>query len=129
MSSAIQGQLTKWATQGVEGHFEQPTPWLTIDDIVVDSSARLVGALPKEVVVMQTLTANLHFMMSSFYRPTADRFKIITEKKAFPSDTHAVVSQIVYHGFDPKTALVEVGPREGEETLREEDIIAVRYVF
>lgn len=125
MSENIQGQLTKWAHQGVEGHFEQPTPWLTIDDIVVESSARLVGAKPNEVVIMNSLTANLHFMMSSFYKPTPDRFKIITEKKAFPSDTHAVVSQIVNHGFDPATALVEVGPREGEETLRDEDILAV----
>lgn len=109
----------------MEGHFEQPTPWLTIDDIVVESSAKLVGALPSEVVIMNTLTANLHFMMSAFYKPTTERFKIITEKKAFPSDTHAVVSQIVDRGFDPKTALVEVGPREGEDTLREEDIIEV----
>lgn len=126
LSENIQGQLTKWATQGVEGHFEQPTPWLTIDDIVVNSSATLVGALPSEVVIMQTLTANLHFMMSAFYKPSADRFKIITEKKAFPSDTHAVVSQILYHGYDPKTALIEVAPREGEDTLREEDILEVR---
>lgn len=97
-----------------------------IDDIVQESCARLVGALPSEVAVMNSLTANLHFMMSSFYKPTNDRFKIITEKKAFPSDTHAVVSQILHHGYDPSTALVEVGPREGETTLRSEDIADVR---
>jgi kynureninase len=118
--------LDKWAAQGVEGHFTQPSPWLSIDDIVVESSARLVGALPSEVVVMNSLTANLHFMMASFYRPTPERFKIITEKKAFPSDTHAVVSQLRLHGYDPATALIEVPPREGEQTLRDEDIIQVR---
>ena len=75
---------------------------------------------------MNSLTANLHFMMSSFFKPTATRFKIITEKKAFPSDTHAVVSQLLHHGLDPTTALVEVGPREGETTLRAEDIAEVR---
>jgi kynureninase len=125
LSENIQGQLSKWASQAVEGHFTEPTPWVTIDDIVVVSMARLVGARPAEVVVMNSLTANLHFMMSSFYKPTAERFKIITEKKAFPSDTHAVVSQLLMHGLDPKTALVEVGPRDGEDTLREEDILQV----
>ena len=84
-----------------------------------------MGALPSEIAVMNSLTANLHFMMSAFYKPTADRFKIMTEKKAFPSDTHAVVSQILHHGYDPATALVEVGPREGETTLRPEDIAEV----
>lgn len=77
-----------------------------IDDIVQESAARLVGARPSEVAVMNSLTANLHFMMSAFYKPTPERFKIITEKKAFPSDTHAVASQILHHGFDPSTALV-----------------------
>lgn len=125
LSAAIQGQLTKWGEQAVEGHFEQPTPWLTIDDIVVDSCATLVGGKPSECVVMNTLTANLHFMMSSFYTPTKDRFKIITEKKAFPSDTYAVQSQILHHGFDPATALIEIGPREGEHLLRIEDLIEV----
>ena len=119
----IEIQLEKWSEQGVEAHFDEPTPWMTIDDIVVDSVARLVGAKPEEVVVMNSLTTNLHLMMSAFYKPTAERFKIITEKRAFPSDTHAVTSQIKLHGFDPAVALVEVGPRDGEATLRMEDII------
>lgn len=76
---------------------------------------------------MNSLTANLHFMMACFYKPTAERFKIITEKKAFPSDTHAVVSQIRHHGLDPASALVELGPREGETTLRAEDIAEVMF--
>lgn len=125
LNDALQVQLGKWSTQAVDGHFEQPTPWVRIDDIVVDSSAKLVGAQPSEVVIMNTLTANLHFMMSAFYRPTPTKFKILTEKKAFPSDTHAVMSQLRLHGFDPATALVEVAPREGEDTLRMEDILEV----
>lgn len=129
INQQLQIQLTKWSEQGVEAHFEQPTPWLTIDDIVVNSMARLVGAKPSEVVIMNSLTTNLHLMMSTFYHPTPNRFKIITEKKAFPSDTHAVTSQIKYHNFDPSIALVEVGPRDGEHTLRMEDILAVSSLF
>lgn len=129
LKSALQNQLDKWATQGVEGHFEEPTPWLTIDDIIVESTAKLVGARNSEVVAMNGLTSNLHFMMCAFYRPDATRFKIITEKKAFPSDTHAVVSQILHHGYDPSTALVEIAPREGESTLRTEDILNVKILI
>ena len=125
LEAQLQIQLKKWSEQGVEAHFDQPTPWLTIDDIVVNSMARLVGAKPSEVVVMNSLTTNLHLMMSTFYHPTPNRYKIITEKKAFPSDTHAVVSQIKYHHFDPSIALVEIEPREGEHTLRLEDILFV----
>jgi kynureninase len=87
--------------------------------------ARLVGGLPKEVVMMNSLSCNLHMMMAAFYCPTATRFKILIEKKAFPSDTHAVVSQIQLHNLDPATALIEIAPREGETTLRMEDILHV----
>jgi kynureninase len=125
LKSAVDSQLDKWASQGVEGHFQKPTPWLAIDDIVVESTAKLVGAQPNEVVIMNSLTANLHFMMASFYCPTKQRFKIITEKKAFPSDTHAIYSQIVHHGFNPSDALIEIRPRDGEDTLRLEDITQV----
>lgn len=126
LDAHIQTQLKKWSEQGVEAHFDQPTPWLTIDDIVTESMARLVGANPSEVVVMNSLTANLHLMMCAFYRPTENRFKIITEKKAFPSDTYAVVSQIKHHNLDPAVAFIEVAPRDGEPTLRMEDILSVR---
>ena len=124
-SEQLQVQLKKWGEQGVDAHFEEPTPWLTIDDIVQESMAKIVGAQASEVVVMNSLTTNLHLMMSCFYRPTQDRHKIITEKRAFPSDTHAVTSQIKNNGFDPATSLIEIGPREGEATLRTEDILAV----
>lgn len=128
LNNAIQTQLNKWSTQAVEGHFLQPTPWVSIDDIVVKSSANLVGAKDSEVVIMNTLTSNLHFMLSAFYRPTNKKFKILTEKKAFPSDTHAVVSQIKLHNYDPNIALIEVSPREGEETLHMQDILDVIFI-
>ena len=121
----VLNQLDKWGREGVEGHFTDPTPWLTIDDIVKESMARLVGALPSEVVLMNSLTVNLHLMMVSFYRPTASRHKILIEKKAFPSDVHAVVSQILHHKLDPSISLIEISPREGETLLRTEDIEAV----
>lgn len=129
LKDQIEVQLQKWANQGVEGHFEQPTPWLTIDDIVQDSVARLVGALPSEVVVMNTLTSNLHILMSAFYRPTETKFKILTEKKSFPSDRYALYSQIVHHGFDPEVALIELAPREGQTHLLTEDILQVHNLF
>jgi kynureninase len=85
--------------------------------------ARVVGALPIETVVMNSLTVNLHLMMVSFYRPTRERYKIVIEKGAFPSDRYAFLSQIHFHGFHPAGALVEITPRDGESTLRTEDII------
>jgi len=118
-------QLEKWGEEGVEGHFTEPTPWLTIDDTVQESMARVVGALPSEVVVMNSLTCNLHFMMAAFFTPTLTRNKIFIEKKAFPSDVHAVVSQLLHHHLDPATCLIEIAPREGEVSLRQEDIEAV----
>lgn len=84
--------------------------------------ATLVGAKESEVVIMNSLTCNLHLMMMSFYKPTSNRYKILIEKKAFPSDYHAVVSQIQFHGFDAKEALIEVAPKEGEMFLTNEDI-------
>lgn len=120
----VTDQLDKWAAQGVEGHFTEPTQWLTIDDIVQESCAKVVGALPHEVAAMNSLTVNLHLMMCAFYEPTASRHKILIEKKAFPSDVHAVTSQILHRGFDPKTSLVEIECREGEDNLRDEDIEA-----
>ena len=114
--------MDKWASMGVEGHFTEPEPWLTIDDVVQESMARLVGALPDEVVMMNSLTCNLHLMMNAFYHPTVSRHKILIEKKAFPSDYHAAISQILHHKYSPKTSLVEIEPREGEVILHHEDI-------
>ena len=114
--------LDDWAAHGVEGHFTGSAPWLDYHSLLTDSTARLVGALPHEVVVMNTLTVNLHLMMVSFYRPAAARFRILIEGGSFPSDRYAVASQARFHGFDPMAAVLELEPRPGEHALREEDV-------
>lgn len=121
----ITEELEDWASLGVEGHFHSRHPWLPYHEFVTEMSARLVGAKPIEVVVMNTLTTNLHLMMVSFYRPEKKRFKILVEAGAFPSDQYAVASQASFHKFDPKEAIVELKPREGEDLLRTEDILDV----
>jgi kynureninase len=118
----IQQELDDWAKWGVEGHLHAKNPWLPYHEFLTEKTARLVGALPQEVIVMNTLTVNLHLMMVSFYRPTKTRFKIVIEGGAFPSDQYAVKSQIKFHGFDPETALIELEPRPGEKLLRPDDI-------
>lgn len=120
----IEEELDDWGKLGVEGHFEARHPWLPYHENLTDMTARLVGALPAEVVVMNTLTVNLHLMMVSFYRPTPSRYKIVIERGAFPSDKYAVDSQAAHHGFDPADTVVELTPRSGERTLRTDDIIA-----
>lgn len=117
----LEQELLDWAQLGVEGHFKGRTPWYSYHELFRES-ARLVGALPGEVVLMNSLTINLHLMMVTFYKPTSSRYKIITDEPVFPSDLYALQSQIRHHGFDPDTALVIVRPREGERTLRESDI-------
>lgn len=118
----VNQELADWRELGVEGHFHAKNPWLPYHEFLAEQTARLVGAKAIEVVVMNTLTVNLHLMMVSFYRPTPEKHKIVIESNAFPSDHYAVQSQIEYHGYDPQTSLVELKPRSGEETLRTEDI-------
>ncbi|KAJ3008795.1 UNVERIFIED_CONTAM: hypothetical protein HDU68_002940 [Siphonaria sp. JEL0065] len=124
----INEELDVWADRGVNGHFDHPhsRPWVSVDDNVLEQSARIVGAATKsEVAIMNTLTSNLHFLFVSFYRPTQQRYKIIMEAKAFPSDAFAFSSQTAFHGYDPKDAIIEIAPREGEFALRTEDILEV----
>ncbi len=109
--------LDKWSHEAVEGHFTGHAQWLTYHEQVRDPLARVVGALPSEVVAMNSLTANLHLMMVGFYRPTPARPAILIEAGAFPSDRHAVESQIRFHGFDPDTDLVEVLSDEVDGTI------------
>lgn len=118
----VERELDDWARLGVEGHFHARNPWMPYHELLAATTARLVGARPDEVVVMNSLTANLHLMMVSFYRPIAQRHKIAVEATAFPSDQYAVQSQIRYHGFDPANSLIEIRPRAGELTERTEDI-------
>ena len=117
----INQELEDWANLGVEGHFEAKNPWLNYHELLTDKMAKIVGAKPNEVVVMNTLTTNLHLLMVSFYRPTKEKFKIVIESDAFPSDRYAVQSQLKFHGFS-EDDVIEWKPREHEELLRIEDL-------
>jgi kynureninase len=116
-------ELEAWHTLGVEGHMEGKRPWMRYHEFFTEPMARLAGAHPSEVVVMNGLTANLHFLMVSFYRPTEKRYKIICEAKAFPSDLYALASQVEWHGLSAEEALIRLEPRAGEETLRTQDVL------
>ena len=118
----LEQELRDWAELGVEGHFQAKNPWMPYHRLLTQQTADVVGAQPAEVVGMNSLTVNLHLMMVSFYRPTTERHKILVEGGAFPSDQYAVKSQILFHGFDPASSLLELTPREGESCLRDEDI-------
>ena len=115
-------ELQDWAQLGVEGHFHGKDPWMPYHRLLTKQTAALVGGQPAEVVVMNSLTVNLHLMMTSFYRPTSGRHKILIERGAFPSDQYAVHSQIRFHGHDPASCLLELAPRDGENYMRDEDI-------
>ena len=115
--------LGDWAELGVEGHLEAGRPWLPYHALLTEPAARLVGAQPNETVIMNSLSVNLHLLMVSFYRPTAERYRIAIEDAAFPSDSYAVRSQARFHGFDPDDAIVRLRPRDGEDTLHTGDIV------
>lgn len=121
----VEQELEEWELLGVRGHFAARRPWMPYHEFLTEKTAELVGAKPAEVVNMNSLTANLHFMMVSFYRPTETRFKLLIEKPAFPSDRYAAESQVRFHGFDPADALLEIGPRDGENVIRDEDLYAL----
>jgi kynureninase len=118
----IEQEMKDWEQLGVEGHFHAQNPWMPYHELLTTSTARLVGAQPSEVVVMNSLTVNLHLLMASFYRPTRERNKIMIEANAFPSDRYAVASQIRFQGYDPENSLIELQPRPGEANIRTEDI-------
>src|ERR1017187_8264980 len=120
-------ELEDWAKHGVEGHFKALNPWFSYHEMFLIPVSKLIGALPDEVALMNSLTTNLHLLMVSFYRPTDKRFKIICEDDAFPSDHYAIASQIKFHGYNPDDALIKLKPREGEFCLRSEDIIKEIY--
>ncbi|HYE54810.1 MAG TPA: kynureninase [Chitinophagaceae bacterium] len=120
----VNQELDDWASLGVEGHFHARNPWMPYHEILTEQLSRIVGALPDEVVAMNQLTVNVHLLLVTFYRPTKQRYKIICEAMAFPSDQYALESQVRIHGFDPGDAIIEVAPREGEHVLRTEDITA-----
>jgi len=117
-------ELEDWKNWGVEGHFHARRPWMPYHEFFSESLSKVVGAKPEEVVVMGTLTNNLHLLMVSFFRPEGKRTKILCEAKAFPSDQYALASQLRFHGLDPEEHLIEVGPREGEHHIHTEDFKA-----
>ena len=118
----VEKELDDWAALGVAGHFKPDSPWYSYHELFHESGARLVGARPGEVVMMNSLTVNLHLMMVTFYRPTRDRYKVLIDAPAFPSDSYAVQSQVRHHGYEPGDAIIVVGPRAGEHVLRIEDV-------
>jgi kynureninase len=120
----VVNELEDWANFGVEGHFHARNPWMSYHEIFPQYLSKIVGALPSEVVVMNQLTVNLHLLMTSFYQPTKERYKIICETKAFPSDQYAFESQVKLHGLNADDAIIEVAPRDGEHHIRTEDILA-----
>jgi kynureninase len=120
---ALDAELEDWAKFGVEGHFHGKNPWFHYHKFLTQNSAEIVGAKEHEVVVMNQLTVNLHLLMVSFYKPTPQKYKILMEAGAFPSDMYAIESQVKFHGYDYDEAVIELQPREGEHTLRHQDII------
>jgi kynureninase len=121
----VDAELDDWQRLGVEGHLAGKTPWYSYHERLRDPMARVVGALPGEVVVMNSLTVNLHLMLVSFYRPTASRWKIVMEEGAFPSDAYAVASHVATRGYDPADALLLLRPPAGQAVVRAEDVEAL----
>jgi len=111
VSKHVMQELCDWQELGVEGHFHAKNPWLPYHEMLTDRMAKVIGARPSEVVTMNSLTANLHFMMVSFYRPTKERYKILVNPHMFPSDRYALQSQVKFHGFDPIEAIIELPSR------------------
>lgn len=122
---AMMQELEDWQQCAVEGYWGARNPWLYYQQYCSRPMVDMLGASQEELTVMNTLTVNLHLMMMSFYRPTKERFKILMEAGAFPSDQYAVETQLRLHGLDPAVAIIEVAPREGEYLIREEDIFQI----
>ena len=125
VSGYVEQELSDWATRGVDGYGSADRPWSSYHEFFSQGMSTILGAKPGEVVVMNSLTVNLHLMLVSFYRPTPGRHKILMEASAFPSDLYAVKSQIRFNGLDPRAALVEAQPRPGEQTIRTDDILSI----
>lgn len=124
VEAAMQQELNDWKNMGIQGFLHAENPWMYYQEYFKPALANIVGALPHEVTVMNSLTVNLHLLMLTFYKPIPSRFKIIMEAGAFPSDQYAMETQAKHYGFNPEHAIVEIAPRKGEKTLRTEDILA-----
>ena len=122
-AAMIEQELADWRRLGVLGHHDATRPWIPYHERAAPALAGLTGAMPAEVVAMNSLTVNLHLMMVSFFRPDANRNKILIESSAFPSDRYAVVSQLEFHGLRAAEHLIEMQPRADERNLRTDDLI------
>jgi len=120
--AAVEAELDAWAGLGVDAWFEPQRPWFTLDDALREPMARVVGARPSEVAILNTLTINIHLLLASFFRPVGRRRRILTDAPLFPSDRHALTSHLTQRGLDPERDLVVVGPRAGESTVRASDL-------
>ena len=119
----VQDVMDDWANLAVEGHFYAEKPWWDYHERFAEPLSKIVGALPSEITVMNTLTINLHLLMVSFYKPTSTRFKIICEEKAFPSDQYLLESQLKFHGYSLEDALIEIKRRPNEHNIRQQDVL------
>ncbi len=120
----VLNEMENWANYGVEGHFHGRNPWINYHDAFPKKLVSILGALPEEIVVMNQLTINLHLLLTTFYRPKKNRYKIICEEKAFPSDQYAIDSHLKLHGYNSADALIELKAMEGEHAIRNEDVIS-----
>lgn len=118
----LEEELADWQKLAVHAHVSGRRPWMPYHELLTEKTAHVVGAMPTEVINMNSLTVNLHLMLVSFFRPHAKRNCIVIERGAFPSDRYAAVSQLRFHGLDPAESLIELAPRPGADTLRTEDI-------
>ncbi len=125
----VLNEMEDWANYGVEGHHHARNPWISYHEMFPALLSKIVGAKEEELVVMNQLTVNLHLLMTSFYRPTKERFRMICEAKAFPSDQYAIASQVKLHGYEPDDAIIEISPRDGEFDIRTEDILSVIHQY
>ncbi|HVM87166.1 MAG TPA: aminotransferase class V-fold PLP-dependent enzyme, partial [Puia sp.] len=123
VNDAIQQELKDWKELVVGGYLHAKNPWLYYQHNFTNPLSKIVGCLEHEVTVMNTLTVNLHFMMLSFYHPTKQRYKIIMEAGAFPSDQYAVETQVKFHGLNPDDTIIEIAPKDGEKIIYENDIL------
>ena len=119
----LQTILNDWAAHGVEAFFGAEEPWMDYHDQLTTPMSKIVGCLPHEVTVMNNLSVNLHLMLVSFYRPQGKRYKILCEAKAFPSDQYMMETHVKHHGFDPADAILEIKPRAGDHSIRNEDVL------
>jgi len=120
--AAVVAELERWAHLGIDGFFTADRPWFTYDDAMRDPMARVVGARPSEIAILNTLTVNIHLLLTSFFRPAGRHRRILTDGPLFPSDRHALTSHLASRGLDPATDLIVIGPRSGEATVRTSDL-------